>query len=64
MNLVQYYTYNSLQWHHVSIMASQNHQQLDFLFVSFQKKTSKFHITGHLWGESICIWWIPLTKGQ
>ena len=23
-----------------------------------------FHIIGHLWGESIRFWWIPLTKGQ
>ena len=22
-----------------------------------------FHITGPLWGESTCHWWIPLTKG-
>ena len=26
--------------------------------------TLKQYITGPLWGESTCHWWIPFTKGQ
>ena len=40
-----------------------NHLQLDWLLSSLfrltTKKTSKFHITVPLWGESTGDWWIP-----
>ena len=46
----------SLQWHYMSVMASQITKQLDFLFNGLfrltTKQTSKLSITDHMWRES------------
>ena len=44
------------------LKSSSTWQSVQFKLTS--RKTSNFHITGPLWGESTGDWWIPLTKGQ
>ena len=49
--------HDALQWHHMSVMVSKNHLQLDCLFISLFNVTTmkKLRITGPLWGESMTI---------
>ena len=55
--------YISLQWRHMSVMASKITDISRFIQLRSKKK-SKPRITSPLWGESIFHQWIPLTKGQ
>ena len=58
----------SLQWTHMSIMASLITSNwavcFNSLFMLTTKKTSKFHITGLLWGKPTHHQWFSLTKDQ